>query len=140
MPPEKSCVTVSLAATVRRGRSGANRLAFANELWASQRLGGFRDGEAVWVTVTGKRPPRTARQNNFLWAYYTLIADDSGHTPEEIHLWAKGMFLTERVVDVYGKPTRVVGSTTRLTKQGFSEFIERISAATGIAPPDTGEL
>ena len=92
-------------------------------------------GDKVTVTVTNKKPKRTVLQNAFLWAYYTHIAEETGHSPDEIHEWAKGKLLPSKVVEVMGDKVRMRGSTTDLSVSDFIEFIMRIEAETGITMP-----
>ena len=92
-------------------------------------------GDKVSVNITNKKPKRTIRQNSFLWAYYTLIAQDTGHSPEEIHEWAKGKFLPSKVVDVMGDKVRMKASTTDLSVSEFIEYVMKIEAETGIVMP-----
>ena len=58
---------------------------------------------------------------------------------DEIHEWAKRTFLAKRLVTVFGREIIVTGSTTKLTKTGFQQFIDKISEATGIEPPPQDE-
>lgn len=104
--------------------------------WWRHCLSKFKPDEKVTVTLASKKPKRSIRQNSFYWAYLTLISEDTGHSPEELHEWAKGKCLPSKVKEILGDPVRVKKSTTELNKSGFTEFIKKISVETGIAPPD----
>lgn len=112
-------------------------LKFRSEPYLRHFLNKMRVGEMLTVTITNKRPKRTLAQHNFLWVYYSHIAQETGHTPEEIHEWAKGMFLTTGIKKVLGKDVRIKGSTTNLSVSEFSEYVMRIAAETQIEPPPT---
>ena len=96
-------------------------------------------GDLISMYITNKRPQRTQKQNRFLWVYYGIVANETGHTTEEIHDWAKGKFLTQGITEVFGSKVRKLKSTTQLTKQEFSEYIERIESETGVPAPIVDE-
>lgn len=95
------------------------------------------EGERVWVQLDSKEPTRSTRQNALYWLYLGIIAEDTGYTPHEVHEWVKSMFLTENIKEVFGKKTRVRGSTAKLNKSDFSELLMNIEAETGVPIPDT---
>lgn len=97
----------------------------------------FKVGDRVTITITNKKPKRTEQQNRYYWLYITIIAEEAGHTPEEIHEWIKGKFITKGIKQIFGVPVRIKGSTTELSVTEFSELITKIAAETMIEPPDT---
>ena len=94
-------------------------------------------GEKITLNLTAKKPRRTVSQNNYLWVYYNQIAEETGHTPEEIHEWAKTKCLPSKIVNVMGDKVRLKTSTTDLTVNEFCEFIQNLEEATGIPAPPT---
>jgi hypothetical protein len=112
---------------VTRGRLDIDRDAMA---------AGIRRLPDGWVTVSiakGK-PKRSDRANAYLWAcLYDVIAEHTGHEPEEIHEIAKGLFLPRTVSVLDGNGTIVGdyvigGTTTTLNPEDFGHFIERLRA------------
>ena len=104
-----------------------------------------RDGDTFWITVHENKPTRSVRQNSLYWLYLGLVATDSGHTPDVLHEFFKGELLgfdTETVTFANGasREVRTPKSTTRLSKSGFSDYMERIAEMTGIPIPDTSEF
>ena len=91
----------------------------------------------ITETITDKKPLRTLQHNNYLWLFYSLIGLSSGHTSKELHIWAKGKFLTKGITEVFGDKTRIVKSTKELNRSEFCEFICRIEDDTGIEAPET---
>lgn len=81
-------------------------------------------------------PKRSGQQNRYLWSYYGLISQETGHTEREIHEWAKRMFLPPRYVKIMGKEMKLPASTTLLSKSEMSEYLDRISAATNVPLPN----
>lgn len=88
----------------------------------------------VEITVKKKRKDRTLNQNSYYWVCLTIIAEELGYYPEELHDTFKAMFL----VDYSGK-LPVVRSTTRLNTVEFSDYFEKVAreaAILGIVLPD----
>ena len=117
--------------------TGLKTLRIKSQKWYDVQLQKFKEGEEVTLLIHNRRAKRSEAQNRYWWVYMTLLAQETGHTPEEIHEWAKGKFLTERIATVFGSPTRVKGSTTRLNKPEFSELIMKVEEATKITAPPT---
>ncbi len=95
----------------------------------------FNDKE-VYISIEEKKSKRSDEQNNYYWAYLNIISKESGHSPNELHEWAKGMFLSNGVTMVYGKPVWKKKSSTSLSKGKFAEYIAQIEAETGVPAPD----
>lgn len=80
------------------------------------------------VEIAQHQERRTVSQNRLVWAIYTAIASETGHTSEEIHEFCKAKFLPRRIVSFDGVDTEIVGSTALLDRPAFSEYVERVSA------------
>lgn len=100
-----------------------------------QRWAGFlRRMEGKWVTLTAskKGKPRSLNQNRYLWGVvYEYIADETGHSPEEVHAAMKQMFLPRQFLPFGGRTVELAKSTTDLTTQEFNEFVDRVVAFAG---------
>lgn len=94
-------------------------------------------GDLVSLSITNKRPKRSEQQNRYYRLYLSLIALSSGHTENELHIWAKGKFLTKSVKDIFGEKIRDIKSTTELMIGEFCEYLIKIEEKTGIPLPDT---
>ena len=57
-----------------------------------------------------------------------MIADETGHEPEEIHEILKWKFLPRQFIAFGGEEIEMAKSTTRLSTQEFEEFLDRIRA------------
>lgn len=97
-------------------------------------------GDRVSVNVKVKKPKRTEAQNNYYWFYLGIISMDLGHTPEEIHEWAKSKCLPNRIIKILGDPVRVKKSTTELTVIEFCDYILKIEEETGVPAPNTEDF
>lgn len=80
------------------------------------------------IRVKQYRPKRSTEQNAFLWAIYTEMAKETGHTTEELHEICKAMFLPPRFVEIGNETVQVPATSAGLDKQQFSEFLERVQA------------
>lgn len=94
------------------------------------------EGKDVWLTVDPKMPKRSDRQNRYYWLYLNVIAQETGHDPEDIHEWAKGKFLSVEIIELFGDRVRRKKSSTDLGKIEFGEYISKIEQDTGILAPD----
>lgn len=97
----------------------------------------FKIGDRIWVNLISGKPKRTLRQNRYYWVYLDLIAESTGHTPEELHEALKRKHLLVKEVTVMDKVIEITKSTTDLTVGEFCEYILDIEADTGISPPPT---
>lgn len=108
---------------------------FAPKLYKHAIDSKFGIGDRITLSLTNRRPKRTEQQNRYYWLYMTIISDETGHTPEEIHEWVKGKFVTKEIKQIFGVPVRIKGSTTDMSVTEFSDLITRIAAETHIEPP-----
>ena len=83
-----------------------------------------------WASADSKR---TSEQNALLWvsAYRpiaTFLTEQSGKiiTSEMVHAVAKDRFLEPVVVELNNKSKSYPGSTTKLGKQAFSDYLEAV--------------
>lgn len=96
------------------------------------------DLKTPWaVEVKEYKSTRSQAQNKLLWRWYGIIAKDVGLSPEDLHEQMKARVLGYVEVDV---PPRLHGfmgatrriaipkSTTRLTVQEFTEFLQAVEA------------
>ncbi|KKN06978.1 hypothetical protein LCGC14_1071680 [marine sediment metagenome] len=93
-------------------------------------------GDYFTETLTNKKPKRSEQQNNYYYLYLSLIGTSSGHSIEELAIWAKGKFLSKGITEVFGDKTRIVESSADLNRDEFTEFLNRIEESTGIPLPD----
>lgn len=79
---------------------------------------------------------RTLDQNALLWVYYSIIANDTGNTAQEIHEIAKRELLEPQFVTYKKKTYKIPGSTTKLSKSEFGDFLDRIASWSGVPIPN----
>lgn len=89
---------------------------------------GLNPQKAWRIEVRQHQERRTLSQNKLLWAIYTEVASETGHTSDEIHEYCKQTFLPKRLVSFDGKDVEIVGSTAELDKPAFSEYVTRVMA------------
>ncbi len=82
---------------------------------------------------------RTLPQNDFYWFYLGVIERETGNNADDLHEYFKRKFLPQKTITVKGKNVHtftVHGSTTQLKKMEMSDYMDKISAETGIPIPD----
>jgi len=80
------------------------------------------EGKSIYVIVKRELKQRSIKQNKYLWKVpYTMIAEASGMTIDEVHVDMCAMHLAERVGD------RIhIRSTTNLSTTEMSEYFEKL--------------
>ena len=90
------------------------------------------EGKPVYLTLDIERDTRSNPQNAYLWGVvYKLIADHVGDDAQSIHEEMKLRFIPKRVERVNVETGEVEGllipgSSSKLTTQEFSEYVEKI--------------
>ena len=98
----------------------------------------FRDGK-YRLEINELKEKRSDKQHRYYWVYLGIISRESGHTPEELHLLFKGLFLTKDIKEIMGKQVRITKSTTELSKGEFCEYLVQISGECGVELPATND-
>lgn len=114
---------------------GIKKLKINSPDWYETRLQKFST-EEVTVHISDKKPTRSLAQNRLLWVYYQYICEETGNTAMEIHETCKRKFLKPRFIEVKGESLRIPGSTKKLNKSEFSEYIMEIESWSGIPCPN----
>lgn len=130
--------TQGFAAFVRGGPTD-RRIVVKSQRWYQHQINKFKEGEEVTLQVHNRKPKRTEQQNRYYWGVYLpIVSKETGELNiDRLHSLFSGMFLTEGVVVVLGKKTRMKKSTTELSTSEFSQYIMSIEAETGIPAPPT---
>lgn len=97
--------------------------------------------------LSAEKATRSAEQNAFLWVLNTIVANDLGWEPEEVHDFTKSKIHLKHKSRVDLKTGEIIdesfpGDTHDLPKDAFSEYIEkfvRYWAEEGIILPDSEE-
>jgi hypothetical protein len=91
------------------------------------------------IKVERLKNSRSRNQNSYYWGVVLdVIANDTGHTQEELHQIFKKMFLPKIFKKLGDKTVIINGSTTALSTDEFARYIDRIIAEVsqiGIAIP-----
>ena len=87
------------------------------------------DGQDVRMEVKKDIRGRTQRQNRYYWGVVlTYIAAETGHSTEEIHEVMKQKYLPRSHVLVGTEEHEVSKSTTVLSTEEFTAYIEQVRA------------
>jgi hypothetical protein len=129
------------AAVIGKRPNGQKSLVMTSPDWYQNQLNAMRVGERVTLVITNQVPKRTDQQNKYYFgAFLPLISKETGQDIDSLHSLFRSKFLS-RLEDVTVNGTtysvRVGGSTAKLSKSAFSEYITHIEELTGISAPPT---
>lgn len=83
----------------------------------------------VEITIKDYRKKRSLSQLALYWVWVNrvveIVADETGHSPEEIHTYFKTRFLTPQVIEIDGKIVNHY-TTTKLTMAEMSAYMTQI--------------
>ncbi len=82
----------------------------------------------VRVTIERGQPPkkRTNDQNSIFHAWCNVLANETGHTQEEIKTYLKDMFLPAKIVSVGAKSRMIRPGTSTLDTSQMGTLLDRI--------------
>ena len=84
---------------------------------------------------------RSLSQNALYWVYLSVISEETGNYPEDLHDFFKIRFLPKKIVKIKGRKHQYdlekTKSTTELDKNEFSEYMKKIESMTEIPIPDS---
>jgi hypothetical protein len=83
---------------------------------------------------------RTLSQNNYYWAYLTIISAETGDSENDLHEFFRRVFLKPKIVKVRGKEVQLPRSTTELSKTEMGTYLDMISLETEIPLPNPLDL
>jgi hypothetical protein len=112
------------------------KLDFGSDTNVARFRGWCLDNPGRWVRIEQQFAIRSQSQHNYYWVYLTIVSAETGHTPDELHAWAKKMFLPRRFATVKGEEVELTASTKTLSKAAFGEYLDRICAETGVPLPN----
>jgi hypothetical protein len=86
------------------------------------------EGLRVRVTVEQEAETRRQQANRFYWGVVLkLMAEESGHTADELHELGKLRHNSKVVVDPFtGEETKIAQSTAKLSVADFGVYLERV--------------
>lgn len=120
------------------------KLEFKNPTTLFAHIGKFRPEDELEVTVEKHRSQRSNQQNRYYWGVVlNIIANETGHSTEELHEIYKRMFLPRKVIKYREREFPVPSSTTDCDISDFHEYIERVraeAAQSGIVIPNPNEV
>ena len=120
------------------------RFVFSNpERFKKYVTSNFKDQQDLLLSIAPIKKNRSLRQNRYYWLILGVIAEDTGHSPEELHVLFKSLFLPKKFIRYKDKDIEISASTATLTTDQFAEYLDRIIAdaeSMGIKIPIPEEL
>ncbi len=97
----------------------------------------LKDNEGKTLRLQPVQTKRSLNQNALYWMYLELVSQETGDDPNSLHEYFRRTLIPPRYVTAVGHTIKVPESTTELSKVEMGEYLERISALTGVPVPDT---
>lgn len=115
---------------------GRKKLKVTTETLYKRIIDSFKVGTKLSLIVEEEKNRRSLTQNAYYWVYLGVIAEETGHLPEELHAYFKRVMLPPKNLTVLGKSIKVPKSTADLSKIEFGDYLDKIVAETNISLPD----
>lgn len=97
----------------------------------------LRENEGRQYRIEPLIPTRSLSQNKLYWMYLELIEVETGNNADDLHEYFRRTKLPPKFIKVMGQEIKIPISTTELTKQEFTEYMDKICAEVNIPIPDT---
>lgn len=106
------------------------KLRWINEAYMAHWLPKFEGQKAV-LTIKKKWSKRSLNQNKLYWLWLDIIAEDTGHTPDELHTIYKGLFSPKKIIKVGKRVFNIPKGTSELSKGEMVEYMLNVEAEAG---------
>jgi hypothetical protein len=96
-----------------------------------------------WVKIEHIPEKKTLNQNSYLWLIFTIIAEDTGNTKEDIYEYYLEKFPTYKEIDIHGDQKRIKITLSQFTVEQATVFIDRVvidGRQEGFVLPDPQDL
>lgn len=97
----------------------------------------LKDNDGKEIRITKLTRKRTNSQNALYWKYLEIIEKETGNNANDLHEYFRRALLSPKFVKVMGKDIKLPHSTTELNKVEFSDYMDKISAESGVPVLDT---
>lgn len=95
--------------------------------------------EGAVYEVHQRTQKRTLSQNKLYWKFLGMIEDETGNNADYLHEYFRRTLLPPKFIQVMGKEIKIPHSTTDLNSYEFRDYLDKISAESGVEIPDTEE-
>lgn len=85
-----------------------------------------KQGRPLVVSVKRKKRRRSLSQNALMWAWNTILGNELGYDPEEMHDTLKRKLLPPIIVTIGGEDVEISASTSKLDTVGMSDYLDRL--------------
>lgn len=117
------------------------QLTFSSETHKSLFSEFLKQNEGKIITVEKYVPIRSNQQNRFYWMFLGMIESETGNLSNSMHEeFRRTLLPPEFIKGIKGNEIKIARSTTTLTKIEFGEYLDKISALTGVAIPTEEDM
>ena len=85
---------------------------------------------------TSGKPGEKSNMNGYYWLYLTVIADETGNDPMDLHAYFKSRLLPPRIVTLFDNEVRLPASTAVLSGMEMMDYMQKIELLTGVPIPE----
>lgn len=86
----------------------------------------LRNGQHT-ISISKRKEKRSLDQNSLFWVWMKAISDETGQDQQDVHDYCCSLFL-KRQIKINNQIKTVVGGTSKLSKEAFTEFLQKIQA------------
>ena len=117
------------------------QLSFGSEANQARWRQFLKDNDEKWLRIEKPISKRSGQQNRYYWLVLELVSRETGDDAVSLHEYFKHNLLKPVTKTIKGKSGKeivfeVEASTTDLSKLEMGEYLDRISALTGVPLPD----
>lgn len=95
------------------------------------------DNEGKIFRIENEITTRSTSQNKLYWMYLGIIEQETGNVATDMHELFRRTLLKPTFIKVMGQELKIPTSTSDLSKTDFSDYLDKICAATNVPIPDT---
>ena len=110
---------------------------FGSEFNYKRFIQNLKENDGKIYRIEKEVSTRSLSQNKLYWKYLELIEMETGNTANDMHEYFRRTLLPPKFIKVMGKEIKIPKSTTELSKIEFGDYLDKISAETGVAILDT---
>lgn len=100
----------------------------------------LKDNDGKLFRIELEISTRSLSQNKLYWLYLGVIERETGNSASDLHEYFRRTLLLPVIITVLGKEIKIPRSTTSLKKTEFADYLDKISAESGVPLPDTEEF
>lgn len=79
------------------------------------------------ITIKKAKEKRSIPQNDLMWLWFTCIERETGTPKDDVYMYYCKRFLC-KVIEIGGHQEKIYNTTSKLTKDEMTEFLNKVQA------------